>query len=145
MNKQVVEIFTDGACKGNPGPGGWGAILRSGEHYKEIFGGETDTTNNRMELKAAIEALKCLRKKSHVILTTDSNYLKKGIESWIAQWKKNNWKTAQKKPVKNQDLWEELDQYIQLHEVEFRWVKGHAGHAENELADQLANRGVEGL
>ena len=138
-----VEIFTDGACKGNPGPGGWGAVLRYGDKEKHLYGGEKETTNNRMELLAAIEALAALKRSCPVILTTDSQYVRKGITEWIAGWRKNGWKTAAKKPVKNADLWQRLDELSALHQVDWRWVKGHSGHAENELADELANRGVE--
>lgn len=137
MTKKI-EIFTDGACSGNPGPGGWGAILRYGKHEKELSGGEDETTNNRMELTAAIEALKALKKSGNVDLYTDSTYVKKGIEEWIAGWKAKGWKTANKKPVKNQDLWQDLDEMMQKHNVTLHWVKGHAGHPENERADQLA-------
>ena len=136
-----VVIFTDGACSGNPGPGGWGAILTLGAHQKEIFGGEPDTTNNRMELTAAIAALEALKKHSRVELHTDSQYVHKGIESYIHGWKRNGWKTADKKPVKNVDLWQRLDAARERHEVHWRWVKGHAGHAENERADELAHEG----
>lgn len=138
-----VEIFTDGACKGNPGPGGWGAVLRYGDTEKHLYGGEKETTNNRMELLAAIEALAALKRSCTVILTTDSQYVRKGITEWIAGWRKNGWKTAAKKPVKNADLWQRLDELSMLHKIDWRWVKGHSGHAENELADELANRGVE--
>lgn len=138
-----VELYTDGACKGNPGPGGWGALLRYGANEKELFGGERDTTNNRMELMAAIEGLKALTRPCDVILTTDSQYVKQGINQWMAGWKRNGWRTASKQPVKNKDLWQALDQECQKHNIEWRWVKGHAGHAENERADQLANRGAE--
>jgi len=138
-----VEIFTDGACKGNPGPGGWGALLRYGEQEKELYGGEPDTTNNRMELQAAISALASLKRSCSVVLTTDSQYLRQGIMSWLAGWKRNGWKTAARKPVKNIDLWQALDEQVARHEVDWRWVKGHSGHPENERADQLANRGVE--
>lgn len=138
----TVHLFTDGACKGNPGPGGWGVLLRYGEHEKELWGGEGHTTNNRMELMAAIEGLKALKRPCAVVLTTDSQYVKQGINSWLAGWKRNGWRTADKKPVKNQDLWQQLDEQCQRHQVEWRWVKGHAGHAENERADILANRGA---
>ncbi len=138
----TVYLFTDGACKGNPGPGGWGVLLRYGEHEKELWGGEGHTTNNRMELMAAIEGLKALKRPCAVVLTTDSQYVKQGINSWLAGWKRNGWRTADKKPVKNQDLWQQLDEQCQRHQVEWRWVKGHAGHAENERADILANRGA---
>lgn len=138
-----VEIFTDGACKGNPGPGGWGALLRFGEVERELFGGEPDTTNNRMELQAAIEALKALKEPCDVTLTTDSVYVKNGITQWLDGWKKKGWKTAGRKPVKNIDLWQALDEQNQRHQVHWAWVKGHSGHRENEIADQLANRGIE--
>ena len=137
-----VELFTDGACKGNPGPGGWGALLRYGANEKELWGGEDNTTNNRMELMAAIEGLKALTRPCQVVLTTDSKYVKQGINQWLAGWKKNGWKTASKQPVKNKDLWQALDKECSRHEVEWHWVKGHAGHAGNERADQLANRGA---
>ena len=136
-----VEIFTDGACKGNPGPGGWGAWLRNGEHEKEICGGEANTTNNRMELMAVIEALTALSRPCDVVLHTDSQYVQKGISEWIHGWKKRGWKTAAKEPVKNADLWQALDAAQARHQVEWRWVRGHNGHAGNERADQLANRG----
>ena len=142
---KVVSIFTDGACKGNPGPGGWGAILRYGEAEKQLFGGERDTTNNRMELRAAIEALSILNRRCEVVLTTDSQYVRKGVTQWLKNWKRNGWKTANKAPVKNADLWQQLDQLIAGHSIDWRWVKGHSGHPENELADQLANRGVKEL
>ena len=140
-----VEIFTDGACRGNPGPGGWGALLRFGQHEKELYGGERETTNNRMELQAAIEGLKALSEPCRVDLTTDSVYVKNGITSWLAGWKKKGWKTASKKPVKNVDLWQALDEQNQRHEVAWHWVKGHSGHPENERADALANRGIDEL
>jgi len=133
-----VEIFTDGACSGNPGPGGWGAILRYGETVQELSGGEADTTNNRMELTAAIEALNALKRPCDIVLTTDSTYVKDGITSWIDGWKKRGWKNSQKKPVKNEDLWKALDAARSRHTVEWKWVKGHAGHAENERCDELA-------
>lgn len=138
-----VEIFTDGACSGNPGPGGWGAILRYRGVEKELFGGEADTTNNRMEMMAAISALEALKRPSKVALTTDSSYVKDGITKWIHGWKKRGWKTADKKPVKNVDLWQRLEEALARHEVEWHWVKGHAGHPENERADELARQGVE--
>ncbi len=137
-----VEIYTDGACKGNPGAGGWGALLRFGEAEKELFGGEANTTNNRMELMAAIQGLEALTRPCDVVLTTDSKYVKQGIQQWMAGWKRNGWKTASKAPVKNKDLWVRLDEACNRHQVEWQWVKGHAGHAENERADQLANKGV---
>lgn len=140
-----VEVFTDGACKGNPGPGGWGALLRYGEVERELFGGEPDTTNNRMELQAAIEALKALSESCEVSLTTDSVYVKNGITQWLEGWKKKGWKTAARKPVKNVDLWQALDEQNQRHKVQWFWVKGHSGHRENEIADQLANRGIDEL
>lgn len=138
-----IEMYTDGACKGNPGPGGWGVLLLSGKHRKELFGGELDTTNNQMELKAAIEGLRALKKPSKVTLYTDSQYVKNGIESWISNWKMNNWKTSAKKPVKNAELWRALDAMCQSHQIEWRWVKGHSGHVENDIADALANKGVD--
>lgn len=137
-----VEIFTDGACKGNPGPGGWGALLISGQHKKEIFGGELNTTNNRMELRAVIEALTALKRPCEVIVHTDSQYVQKGISEWIHGWKARGWKTASKEPVKNADLWQELDAAQSVHRVQWRWVRGHAGHDGNERADALANMGV---
>jgi ribonuclease HI len=137
-----VIIFTDGACSGNPGPGGWGAILRFGELEKELKGGEPTTTNNRMELMAAISALEALKKPAVVDLTTDSQYVRQGITSWIHNWKRNGWRTSDKKPVKNVDLWQRLDAALQQHDVRFHWVKGHAGHDENERADQLARDGL---
>jgi ribonuclease HI len=137
-----VVIHTDGACSGNPGPGGWGAILESGPHRKEIKGGEARTTNNRMELTAAIEALEALKAPSDVELYTDSNYLRGGITSWIVGWKRNGWRTADKKPVKNIELWQRLDQADARHNVSWHWVKGHAGHDENERADELAREGM---
>ncbi|GGI96355.1 ribonuclease HI [Halopseudomonas pertucinogena] len=140
----VIEIFTDGACKGNPGPGGWGVLLRLGEYQKTLFGGEPETTNNRMELMAAIRGLQALKKTpARVLLTTDSQYVMKGIREWMPNWKKRDWKTASRQPVKNADLWRQLDELVSQHHVEWRWVKGHSGHPENELADALANRGVE--
>jgi len=142
-HSKVVEIYTDGACKGNPGPGGWGALLRYSGKEKELYGGAANTTNNRMEMTAAVEALSLLKRPCKVILTTDSEYLRKGVTEWLKGWKKNGWKTASKQPVKNADLWQALDEVIQNHEIDWRWVKGHSGHAENERADQLANRGVE--
>jgi len=139
----TVDIFTDGACKGNPGPGGWGALLRFGAQEKEIFGGEPATTNNRMELTAVIEALAALKRSSDVTLHTDSQYVQKGITEWIHGWKARGWKTAARTPVKNADLWRRLDALAGKHKIHWKWVKGHAGHVENERADVLANRGVE--
>ena len=147
MTNEVVDIqiFTDGACRGNPGPGGWGVILRSGSHEKELFGGEQSTTNNRMELRAAIEGLAALKRPSRVTVTTDSQYVRQGITQWIEGWKRNQWRTSAKKPVKNQDLWQLLDELTSRHEVTWEWVKGHSGHPDNELADALANRGIDEL
>jgi len=143
MNR--VEIFTDGACRGNPGPGGWGALMRFGDEEKELCGGEAETTNNRMELMAVIQALSALKRPCDVVLTSDSTYVLKGIQEWMPNWKKRGWKTATKKPVKNVDLWKQLDDVIQVHTIDWQWVKGHSGHAENEIADQLANRGIDQL
>ncbi|AUL99953.1 MAG TPA: ribonuclease HI [Pseudothauera hydrothermalis] len=140
---EVVEIFTDGACSGNPGPGGWGAILRFGAHEKEIWGGEPHTTNNRMELLAVIRALNALKRPVRARVHTDSQYVQKGISEWIHGWKARGWKTAAKAPVKNADLWQALDQAASRHHIDWIWVRGHAGHAENERADALARRGVE--
>jgi ribonuclease HI len=142
---EVVRIYTDGACKGNPGPGGWGALLRSGTHERELFGGDPATTNNRMELTAVIRALDALKRRSQVEVYTDSEYVMKGITEWLAAWKRRGWKTADRKPVKNADLWRELDEAAGRHEVRWHWVRGHAGHPENERADALANRGVASL
>ena len=141
----IVEIFTDGACKGNPGPGGWGAFLRYDGAEKQICGGEENTTNNRMELMAAIVALETLNRPCDVVLTTDSQYVRQGITQWLEGWKRKGWMNSQKKPVKNVDLWKRLDNATQPHCIEWKWVKGHSGHPENELADQLANKGVEEL
>jgi len=138
----VVEIFTDGACKGNPGPGGWGALLRYGDLEKELWGGETMTTNNRMELMAVINALEALKRPTSVCLTTDSQYVKRGVNEWMARWKRNGWLTAERKPVKNRELWERLDRALSEHQVQWHWVRGHTGHPENERADGLANRGI---
>ena len=140
-----VLIYTDGACKGNPGVGGWGALLLFGGSEKELFGGEANTTNNRMELMAVIEALRALTRSCDAVVYTDSVYVQKGISEWIHGWKRNGWKTADKKPVKNADLWVRLDELARQHHVDWRWVKGHSGHPENERADQLANRGVESV
>jgi ribonuclease HI len=137
-----VTVYTDGACSGNPGPGGWGAILISGETEKEIYGGETETTNNRMELMATIQALTALKKRCRVDLYTDSNYVRHGITAWIFDWKKRGWKTADKKPVKNMDLWKTLDETAARHEIKWRWVKGHSGDPLNERADMLARKGI---
>ena len=138
-----VEIFTDGACSGNPGPGGWGVVLRWRTHEKELYGGEPDTTNNRMELTAAIRGLAALKRGSRADLYTDSKYVKDGITAWISRWKSNGWKTSARKPVKNADLWRLLDDALQRHEVDWHWIKSHAGHPENERADALARRGIE--
>ena len=139
----MIEIFTDGACSGNPGPGGWGAILRKGDSEKELFGGEVLTTNNRMEMTAVIEALRALKAPVRARVHTDSQYVQKGISEWIHGWKRRGWKTAGKQPVKNEDLWREMDRLAVQHKIEWIWVKGHAGHAENERADELARRGIE--
>ena len=141
----MVEIYTDGACKGNPGVGGWGAILRFGGTERELFGGVANTTNNRMEMTAVIEALRVLSRSCDAIVFTDSSYVQKGISEWIHGWKRNGWKTADRKPVKNADLWQTLDELAAGHKIEWRWVRGHAGHPENERADLLANRGVESV
>ena len=141
----LVEIFTDGACRGNPGPGGWGALLRSGGNEREVWGGEVDITNNRMELTAAIEALRALRHSCEVKLTTDSVYVRDGITKWLANWERNGWRTAAKKPVKNKELWQALSAEVARHDVKWFWVKGHSGHPENERADQLANRAIDEL
>ncbi|MBN7797686.1 ribonuclease HI [Parahaliea mediterranea] len=138
-----VEIFTDGACRGNPGPGGWGALLRYQGKERELYGAEPATTNNRMELMAAIESLRALKEPCAVDLTTDSSYVRDGITKWLANWKAKNWKTAARKPVKNEDLWRALDEQNQRHRVQWHWVKGHSGHRENEIADQLANRAID--
>ena len=142
-DKEIVDVFADGACKGNPGAGGWGVLLRCGAHSKELYGGEAHTTNNRMELTAVIRALEALRRTSHVRVHTDSQYVQKGISVWIHDWKKRGWRTAEKKPVKNSDLWRKLDELAGRHNIEWIWVKGHAGHAGNERADALANLGVK--
>ena len=142
MSDDVVEVYSDGACRGNPGPGGWGVLLRSRGMEKELWGGEADTTNNRMELTAVIRALEALKRPSRVRLYTDSQYVQKGISQWIRQWKRRGWHTAERKPVKNIDLWQRLDELAAVHEVEWHWVRGHAGHVENERADRLANKGI---
>jgi len=139
----TVHAFTDGACSGNPGPGGWGVVLRWNGHEKELFGGEAQTTNNRMELMAAISALESLTRHSEVVITTDSTYVLQGITEWLPSWKRRNWHTASKQPVKNVDLWQRLDAAVNRHEVSWEWVKGHNGHPENERADELARRGIE--
>ena len=141
MEEAAVEVFTDGACKGNPGVGGWGVLLKYGERTRELSGGEAHTTNNRMELTAVIRALESLNRRCRVRLHTDSKYVQQGISEWIHSWKKRGWKTADKKPVKNEDLWRRLDELAVQHDVEWLWVKGHAGHDGNERADELANRG----
>jgi ribonuclease HI len=138
-----VIIYTDGACRGNPGPGGWGALMKYNGKEKELYGGEDNTTNNRMELMAAIKALEALKRSCTVSLYTDSQYLRKGITEWLEQWKKRNWRTAAKKPVKNVDLWQHLDKEVTSHTIEWHWVKGHSGHPGNERADQLANRAID--
>ena len=140
-----VEIFTDGACRGNPGPGGWGVLLRFKDTEKSLYGGEAATTNNRMELMAAIKGIQAITRPSKIILTTDSKYVMHGITEWMDNWKKRGWKTANKKPVKNVDLWMQLDDEIQSHNIDWKWVKGHSGHRENEIADQLANKGIDEL
>ena len=142
---KLVEIFTDGACRGNPGPGGWGVLMRYGTEERSFCGGELDTTNNRMELTAIIEGLSALTQPCQVELSSDSTYVLKGIQEWMPNWKKRGWKTAAKKPVKNVDLWQKLDAVIGEHKIDWRWVKGHSGHRENEIADQLANQGIDEL
>jgi ribonuclease HI len=143
LSRPLVDIYTDGACRGNPGAGGWAAVLRMGDHEKIVSGFEAHTTNNRMELMAAIEALAALKKPCRVRLTTDSQYLRQGILQWLPKWKANGWRTAQKQPVKNQDLWQRLDELAASHDVEWHWVRGHAGHPENELADRAANAAID--
>ena len=145
MSEMLVDIYTDGACRGNPGPGGWGVLLRLGENEKELWGGEALTTNNRMELMAAIQALAAMKRPVTARIHTDSQYVLKGITEWIHGWKRNGWRTADKKPVKNADLWQELERVVAPHRLEWIWVKGHAGHPENERADALANRGIDGV
>ena len=144
-DSQRVEIYTDGACRGNPGPGGWGVLLRFGDNEKDLCGGEYNTTNNRMELTAAIKGLTAIKKGSVVTLTTDSKYVRNGITQWITNWKNKGWRTANKQQVKNQDLWQQLDELSQNHNITWDWVRGHSGHRENEIADVLANRGIDGL
>ena len=141
----IVEAWTDGACRGNPGPGGWGVLLRFNGHEKRLHGGERETTNNRMELMAVIMALESLKRDCKVRVSSDSQYVLKGINEWMANWKKRGWKTAAKKPVKNVDLWQRLDRAQQQHDIEWEWVKGHSGHPENEIADQLANQGIDDM
>jgi len=143
QNNSVVYIFTDGACRGNPGPGGWGALLRYNDQEKSLRGAEPETTNNRMEMIAAISALEALKRPSEIRLTTDSKYLMDGITQWLENWKKRGWKTSAKKPVKNEDLWRRLDQLVQPHQIQWHWVKGHSGHDENEYVDQLANQAID--
>ncbi|HEC19311.1 MAG TPA: ribonuclease HI [Gammaproteobacteria bacterium] len=143
MTEKPVEIFSDGACRGNPGPGGWGVVLRYNGVEKELHGGEPQTTNNRMELMAAIRGLESLKRPSRVILTTDSQYVMKGATEWLEGWKRKGWKTAGRKPVKNVELWQRLDKAMQPHDIRWQWVRGHTGHAENERADELANRGAD--
>ena len=142
---QVVHMYTDGACRGNPGPGGWGVLLRYGDNEKTLHGGEALSTNNRMELTAVIKGLEALTKPCDVLITTDSKYVLKGVTEWMENWKKRNWRTASKKPVLNVELWKQLDELVAKHSIEWSWVKGHSGHAENEIADQLANQGIDEL
>ena len=141
-NNEIVEVYADGACKGNPGPGGWGVLIRMGQHSKELFGGELMTTNNRMELTAVIRALEALKRTCQLQIYTDSVYVQKGMIEWLASWKARGWRTSDKKPVKNDDLWQQLDLLAQQHQIEWFWVNGHAGHEGNEKADALANEGV---
>lgn len=145
MSEPEVEIYADGACRGNPGPGGWGVLLRAGRREKELWGAEPETTNNRMELRAVIEGLAALKRRSRVRVYTDSQYVQKGISEWIHDWKRRGWRTAGRQPVKNAELWRALDELARAHEVEWHWVKGHAGHPENERADALANRAIDEL
>ena len=142
---EVIQAYTDGACRGNPGPGGWGVLLRFKDHEKRLCGGEKETTNNRMELMAVIQALESLNRDCKVKVTSDSQYVLKGINEWMDNWKKRGWKTAAKKPVKNVDLWQRLDKAREAHDIEWVWVKGHSGHSENEIADELANQGIDEL
>ena len=144
-NEETVDIYADGGCRGNPGPGGWGVLLQAGNSKKELWGGEPDTTNNRMELTAVIRALEALKRKTTLRVHTDSQYVQKGISTWIHNWKRNGWRTADKKPVKNAELWQILDALAQQHDIQWLWVKGHAGHPGNERADALANRGIDEL
>lgn len=145
MTEAETQIYTDGACRGNPGPGGWGVVLRYNGHEKTLYGAEAETTNNRMELMAAIQGLESLKRACKVRLTTDSQYVQKGIQEWMANWKKRGWKTAARKPVKNVDLWQRLDEATARHEIHWEWVRGHSGHPENEMADALANRAIDEL
>ena len=144
-DSELIQIYTDGACRGNPGPGGWGALLKFGSKEKQLYGGESLTTNNRMELRAVIEALSALKRPCNVSVTSDSTYVLKGINEWLPNWKKRGWLTSGKKPVKNEDLWKSLDSLKSVHNIEWHWVKGHSGHFENELVDQLANKGIDEL
>ncbi|OGT49145.1 MAG: ribonuclease HI [Gammaproteobacteria bacterium RIFCSPHIGHO2_12_FULL_41_15] len=141
--RKTVEIYTDGACRGNPGPGGWGVLLRYHHHEQYLYGAEENTTNNRMELTAAIQGLAALKQSCRVAVTTDSEYVQRGIVEWLPRWRERHWKTSQKKPVKNQDLWQRLDEAVQQHDVTWHWIKGHSGHRENEIADALANRAID--
>ncbi len=142
MRQKQIDIYTDGACSGNPGPGGWGVLLRYGDHEKELCGGEAETTNNRMEMMAVIKALEALKGRCHVSIYTDSKYVMDGVNQWLEGWKARGWKSASKKPVKNKDLWERIDSLLSAHDITFFWVKGHAGHPENERADELARSGI---
>ena len=144
-DSELIQIYTDGACRGNPGPGGWGALLKFGSKEKQLYGGESLTTNNRMELRAVIEALSALKRPCNVSVTSDSTYVLKGINEWLPNWKKRGWLTSGKKPVKNEDLWKSLDSLKSVHNIDWHWVKGHSGHLENELVDQLANKGIDEL
>ena len=144
-DSELIQIYTDGACRGNPGPGGWGALLKIGSKEKQLYGGESLTTNNRMELRAVIEALSALKRPCNVSVTSDSTYVLKGINEWLPNWKKRGWLTSGKKPIKNEDLWKSLDSLKSVHNIEWHWVKGHSGHLENELVDQLANKGIDEL